>query len=271
MNPLNPYSQSSGYMGLLHGQHESVLPENSPYESFHSGSSEIPQFSSQQCEAQTPPTDISVERGKRHKWTPSDDEIINGNALEFNFHVNGREYHLAYYLADGIYPKWATFIQYIRLPQGPKHCLFAKNQEAVRKDVERAFGVLQARFAVVRNPSNLWDKNKIGNIMRACIILHNMIVEYERDSYTNASEFQQGEDVDPTFVVKRTTNLDLTLGDQESWRVITKDIIGHCQTEAMGNASGEFCIAHVLCDDHCIIVRFYISIKGTREAFFEGY
>ncbi|KAF3517587.1 hypothetical protein DY000_02063060 [Brassica cretica] len=46
---MNPYSQSSGYMGLLHSQHESVLHENSPYESFHSGSSEIPQFSSQQC------------------------------------------------------------------------------------------------------------------------------------------------------------------------------------------------------------------------------
>ncbi|CAN7000722.1 unnamed protein product, partial [Brassica rapa subsp. trilocularis] len=98
-----------------------------------------------------------------------------------HFHVNGREYDLAYYLADGIYPKWATFIQSIRLPQGPKHCLFAKRQEFVRKDVERAFGVLQARFAVVRNPSNLWDKNKLGNIMRACIILHNMIVENERD------------------------------------------------------------------------------------------
>ncbi|XP_033146928.1 uncharacterized protein LOC103869787 [Brassica rapa] len=93
--------------------------------------------------------------------SPVFDEIINRNAPEVNFYVNGREYHLAYYLADGIYPKWATFIQSIRLPQGPKNCLFAKNQEAVRKDVERAFGVLQARFAVVRNPSNLWDKKKI--------------------------------------------------------------------------------------------------------------
>ncbi|XP_013704361.1 glutathione S-transferase T3-like [Brassica napus] len=73
---MNPYSQSSGYMGLLHSQHESVLHENSPYESFHSGSSEIPQFSSQQCEAPTPPTDIPVERGKRHKWTPADDELL---------------------------------------------------------------------------------------------------------------------------------------------------------------------------------------------------
>ena len=66
---------------------------------------------------------------------------------------------MAYYLTDGIYPKWTTFIQSIQLPQGPKNCLFAKTQESVRKDVERVFGVLQARFAVVRNLSNLWEKN----------------------------------------------------------------------------------------------------------------
>ncbi|XP_033136681.1 putative nuclease HARBI1 [Brassica rapa] len=164
--------------------------------------------------------------------SPVFDEIINGNAPEVNFYVNGTEYHLGYYLADGIYPKWATFIQSIRLPQGPKNSLFAKKQEAVRKDVERAFGVLQARFAVVRNPSNLWDKNKIGNIMKACIILHNMIVENERGSYTqHASEFQQGEDVDPTFVVRRSTNLGTILGrraevrDKQSHQQLKKDLI----------------------------------------------
>ena len=61
---------------------------------------------------------------------------------------------------------------------------FAQRQEAARKDVERAFGVLQARFAIVKNPVLCWDKVKIGKIMRACIILYNMIVEDERDEYT---------------------------------------------------------------------------------------
>ncbi|XP_010463256.1 PREDICTED: uncharacterized protein LOC104743926 [Camelina sativa] len=98
--------------------------------------------------------------------------------------VNGRQYHLAYYLTDGIYPNWATFIQSIRNPQDPKASLFAANQEAVRKDVERAFGVLQARFAIVKTPDLMLSKVKIGNIMRACIILHNMIVEDEHDGYT---------------------------------------------------------------------------------------
>ncbi|KAG2255282.1 hypothetical protein Bca52824_074576 [Brassica carinata] len=83
--------------------------------------------------------------------SPGFDDILQGRAPKVNYIVNGYEYHLAYYLTDGIYPKWATFVQSIPLPQGPKASLFATNQEAVRKDVERAFGVLQARFAIVKN------------------------------------------------------------------------------------------------------------------------
>ena len=61
--------------------------------------------------------------------------------------------------------------------------------------MERAFGVLQARFAIVKNPTLSLDKEKIGKIMRACIILHNMIVENERGGYTlyDTSEFEEGE------------------------------------------------------------------------------
>uniref|UniRef100_A0A0D3BSP0 DDE Tnp4 domain-containing protein n=1 Tax=Brassica oleracea var. oleracea TaxID=109376 RepID=A0A0D3BSP0_BRAOL len=83
-----------------------------------------------------------------------------------------------------------------------------------RKDVERAFGVLQARFAVVKNPSKLWDKEKIGNIMKACIILHNMIVEDERDSDT-IEEFQ---DEEFTFTVKRPTKAGNAIGRRKEVR-----------------------------------------------------
>jgi len=45
------------------------------------------------------------------------------------------------------------------------------------------------------NQALIWDKVKIRNIMRACIILHNMIVGDERDGYTqfDVSEFVQPE------------------------------------------------------------------------------
>uniref|UniRef100_A0A0D3DUD3 DDE Tnp4 domain-containing protein n=1 Tax=Brassica oleracea var. oleracea TaxID=109376 RepID=A0A0D3DUD3_BRAOL len=151
--------------------------------------------------------------------SPVFDDIINSRAPQVNFSVNGREYDMAYYLTDGIYPKWATFIQSIPIPQEPKAVLFAQCQEAARKDVERAFGVLQARFAIVKNPALCWDKVKIEKIMRACIILHNMIVENERDEGTqyDVSNFQQGEGsesshVDFTYSTEIPTNLANQMG-----------------------------------------------------------
>ncbi|RWR76326.1 putative nuclease HARBI1 [Cinnamomum micranthum f. kanehirae] len=53
--------------------------------------------------------------------------------------------------------------------------------ESARKDVEHAFGVLQARFSIVRGPARFWDRQTLQHIMKACIIMHNMIIEYERD------------------------------------------------------------------------------------------
>uniref|UniRef100_A0A0D3BJ12 Uncharacterized protein n=1 Tax=Brassica oleracea var. oleracea TaxID=109376 RepID=A0A0D3BJ12_BRAOL len=108
--------------------------------------------------------------------SPVFDDIIKGHAPQVTYYVNGIEYNLAYYLTDG-----------------PKTVLFAQLQEAVRKDVERAFGVvlkIQRCFGI---------KSKLGRL------LHNMIVEDERDGYTqyDISEFQQGEDT-------RTSHVDLT-------------------------------------------------------------
>ncbi|XP_048613007.1 putative nuclease HARBI1 [Brassica napus] len=127
--------------------------------------------------------------------SPVFDDIFEGRVPRVQYQVNGHHYGLPYYLTDGIYPRWSTFIQSISNPQSPEEQLFAKVQESTRKDVERAFGVLQARFAIVKNPTILWDKRQIGMVMRTCIILHNMIVENERNGYTQCdiSEFEEGE------------------------------------------------------------------------------
>ena len=54
-------------------------------------------------------------------------------------------------------------------------------QEVARKDVERSFGVLQSRWAIIENPSRQWDLNTINDILMACVIMHNMIIEDEKD------------------------------------------------------------------------------------------
>jgi len=84
---------------------------------------------------------------------------------------------MGYYLVDDIYPNFIAFVKIISMPQGEKRKLFAPWQESTRKDVERAFGVFQSRFTIICGPSRFLDAYTMKNIIYACIILHNMIVE----------------------------------------------------------------------------------------------
>ncbi|XP_008228656.1 PREDICTED: uncharacterized protein LOC103328048 [Prunus mume] len=90
-----------------------------------------------------------------------------------------------YYLVDGIYPRWTTFVKSILHPRSHKEIFFAAYQEGYRKDVERCFGILQARWAIIRGAARLFDEEMLMSVMMTCIILHNMIVEDEYDYDAN--------------------------------------------------------------------------------------
>jgi hypothetical protein len=113
--------------------------------------------------------------------SPLFDRLVKGEAPSVNYIVNMHNYDMGYYLADGIYPPWSTFVKTIKAPSNLKDKNFAAAQESQRKDVERAFGVLQARFAIIRNPARFWDEETLRDIMMSCIIMHNMIIEDERN------------------------------------------------------------------------------------------
>ena len=101
--------------------------------------------------------------------------------VTWHLRSNGQEYNRYYLLADGIYPPWSCFLQSIRQPDDEKRKHFASRQEACRKDVERCFRVLQARFSIIHNLCRQWSMDTIADIVFACCILHNMILEDERD------------------------------------------------------------------------------------------
>ena len=68
---------------------------------------------------------------------------------DISFEVNSRRYSKYYLLADHIYPKWSIFVQSIKDPQCEKRKHFANKHEATRKDVERCFRVLKARWSIL--------------------------------------------------------------------------------------------------------------------------
>ena len=93
-------------------------------------------------------------------------------------------------LFDGIYPELSRFVKTLQEPVGRKACRYAVWQESARKDVERAFGVLQRKFQVLVKKVELWYVSDIANIVKCCLCLHNMMV---------ATRMAQGEEESEEF------------------------------------------------------------------------
>jgi hypothetical protein len=93
--------------------------------------------------------------------------------------------------------------------------------------------VLQARFAIVRNPARFWDEKTLRDIMLACIIMHNMIIEDERDADGLDVPYDKS-NVETEGVVSRvgTCNFSPFVGRQEiqdshMHRQLQQDLVQH--------------------------------------------
>ena len=84
-------------------------------------------------------------------------KLVEGNANSVGFGVNGNWYEKYYLLANGIYPKWSCFVQSLQDPDDQKKSNFSGAQESARKDVERCFGVMQARWSIITQHCRLWN------------------------------------------------------------------------------------------------------------------
>ncbi|XP_071741362.1 uncharacterized protein [Rutidosis leptorrhynchoides] len=109
--------------------------------------------------------------------SPISNSIKDGTSPPSPFDVNGRRNERGYYLGDGIYPDWVMLVKAPHNPIDEPRKKFKRFQESARKDIERAFGVLQGKFAMLKTPTRSKNFNKIRRHMYACIVLHNMIQE----------------------------------------------------------------------------------------------
>jgi len=83
---------------------------------------------------------------------------------------------MPYFLVGGIYPSWRLSAQLIHKPASEGESKYKRRQEALRKDIERCFGVLQASFNVLWVENKMWYIQNILDQASVCVILHNRIV-----------------------------------------------------------------------------------------------
>ncbi|GJX75209.1 ALP1-like protein isoform X1 [Tanacetum coccineum] len=95
------------------------------------------------------------------------DDLLNDTTPVVPYVVNGVGYEKEYYLADGIYPQWATFVKYFTVANDAKHAYFKKRQEGARKDVERAFNFCCGLSAVCLNLDLLSES---GVLSAVCLL-----------------------------------------------------------------------------------------------------
>ena len=117
------------------------------------------------------------------------------------FEIAGEEFNKCYLLTDGIYPRFTRFVKAKKHPIDPKEKRFTAWQESARKDIERAFGVLKAKFQFVARPIMVRELDHIAERMACCLILHNMCVS-DRVMETMDPIFSTGgNDYDPTEIL----------------------------------------------------------------------
>jgi hypothetical protein len=77
---------------------------------------------------------------------------------------------------DGIYPSYSRFARGIKVPANREEKKYTSWQEGVRKDVERAFGVLKNTWQFLDRPILLHDLTDISNRVVSCLLLHNIFI-----------------------------------------------------------------------------------------------
>nr|GEW44030.1 hypothetical protein [Tanacetum cinerariifolium] len=79
--------------------------------------------------------------------SPIFNDLKSGRAPDVPFVANNVLYKRRYYLTGGIYPQWSVLIKSIKNPgtHDHKRILYKTKHEAARKDVKRAFGVLNQK------------------------------------------------------------------------------------------------------------------------------
>ena len=171
------------------------------------------------------------------------------------FEVDGEAFNRLYALVDGIYPPYSRFVKGIQVPVSASEKTFTAWQEAARKDIERAFGVLQCRFQVMSRPFHAHSLVKMSNTVSACLIMHNMCVSdrvMDGNVYAvydpSHNNFEEQLTIGDVFVAIANENSEYHRRQQQEEEAATENYYEAMVQARIGLANGgnEFVVQHIL-------------------------
>ena len=102
-----------------------------------------------------------------------------------------------YFICDGGYPKDPYLINPFGARSDMAEVYWSEWLESVRKDVECTFGVLKARFRILRNGMRFHKKIVVDAVMITCCILHNMLLHCDGLDMSQWNNDEDWENIDP--------------------------------------------------------------------------
>lgn len=94
-----------------------------------------------------------------------------------------------YVICDNGYHAWTQTLAPCKTTAVPHLALWSKKAESTRKDVERAFGILQKRFRILKFPFTLRDTRDIEYVVLACCTFHNMLFDFDSQFQDQAGDY----------------------------------------------------------------------------------
>jgi hypothetical protein len=107
-------------------------------------------------------------------------QIYNGLYKDLKFLLYGEAGSTTvsggYLITDNGYKSCWTYQAPIKNACTDKETVYTKRLESVRKDVERTFGILKARFRYLHGYVGHHSSEIIGDAFKTCCIIHNLLL-----------------------------------------------------------------------------------------------
>lgn len=97
----------------------------------------------------------------------------------FDAHGNTKEETGVWFICDNGYHRWSCLMSPFAYCSSEEKIRWSEWVESVRKDIECFFGIVKARFRLLRDGIQYHNADEITNIFHVCCILHNMLLEFD--------------------------------------------------------------------------------------------